>query len=52
MTNQITHPGSYRKIWPPDEWEPPDDGGLPSRVCARHGTFHAFHSAGTVIRAE
>ena len=20
MTNQITHPGAHRKIWPPDEW--------------------------------
>ena len=52
MTNQITHPGAYRKIWPPDEWEPPDDGELPSRVPARHGTFHAFHGAETVIRTE
>ena len=52
MTNQITHPGAYRKIWQPDEWEPPGDGGLPSRVSARHGTFHAFHGAESVIRTE
>ena len=52
MTNQITPPGAYRKIWPPDEWEPPGDGGLPSRVSARRRTFHAFHGADTVIRTE
>ena len=52
MTNQITHPGAYRMIWPPDEWEPPDDGELHSRVSARHGTLHTFHGAGTVIRTE
>ena len=52
MTNQITHPGAYRKIWSPDEWEPPGDGGLPSRVPARHGVFHPFHGAGSVIRTE
>ena len=52
MTNQITHPGAYRKIWPPDGWEPPDDGGLPSRVSARDDVFHAFHGVETVIRTE
>ena len=52
MTNQITHPGAYRLIWPPDEWEPPDDGGLPSCVPARHGLFHPFRGAQTVIRTE
>ena len=52
MTNQITHLGAYRKIWPPDEWEPPDDGELPSRVPARDDVFHAFHGAETVIRTE
>ena len=35
MTNQITHLGAYRKIWP--RTEPPGDGGLPSRV---HDTEH------------
>ena len=49
MNNEITHPGAYRKICPQDEWEPPDDGELPSRVPARRGTFHG---AGTVIRTE
>ena len=52
MTNEITHPGAYRKVWPPDEWEPPDDGGHPSCVSARHRTFHAFHGAQSVIRTE
>ena len=52
MTNQITPPGAYRKIWPPDEWEPPGGGGLPSGVSTRYGTFHALHGAETVIRTE
>ena len=52
MTNQITHLGACLKIWPLNEWEPPDDGGLPSCVSARHGTFHTFHGAESVIRTE
>ena len=56
MTNQITHPGAYR-CRSVDFGRRTSGNHLamvdyPRCVPARHGTFHAFHGAETVIRTE